>query len=387
MIEEEKELGKMSGVLLDGAPSKEVMAEAEESLGKVVVCELRPTEVEKIMEELRSYPYEVTRGATEEFRGRLATSFDGLLEIPVLTETQKTLKRIPELLSSRVGRDRPGVLAEYSRIGEVKSLFLSKISTVQGYAIWDWRTKEEQILPMEAFLRFLSSARLHESVVETRHAFLTPLHIAFAVLAPGAENSGFVAKAWSITKVMAREVAGNSSSVDEALERWRGALTGLCYHEINAALAPLIGRRRVGCTFSFNSAAVAEERCEALINSFTVDEVKRRWLDDMGAAYLHILLGTRLFADYESALEDSLGKSSGEREWTVAQSGARALLESCPGHGKGGASSQGSPGLLPLEFLLALPTMDLSLLGEFSDLVEEYNPEWALACFDWSENK
>lgn len=377
----------MSGVLLDNAPSKGLVAEAEEFLGKAVVSELRATEVEGIMEELRSYPYKITRGATKEFRGRLTTCFDELLEIPVLTDTQETLKPIPELLSLRVGRDREGVLAEYRRVGYVKFLSQVKISTIQGYAIWDWGAKEEQILPMEAFLRFLSSARLDKSVVEPRYAFLTPLHIAFAVLAPGAESSEFVAKAWSITKVMAREVAVNSSSVDEALKRWSGALTGLCYYEINAALAPLIGRRRVGCTFSFNSAAVAEERCEALINSFTVDEVKRRWLDEMGAAYLHILLGTHLFADYESALEDSLGKSSGDREWTVAQSGARALLESCPGHGEGGESSQGSPGLLPLEFLLALPTMDLSLLGEFSDLVEEYNAEWALASFDWSENK
>ena len=387
MIEEEKEMGKMSGVLLDGAPSKEVMAEAEEALGKLVVCELGATEVEKIMEELRSYPYEVTRGATEEFRGRLTTRFDEMIEIPVLTETQKTLKGTLEILSSRVGRDRPGVLAEYSRIGEVKSLSLAKISTVQGYAIWDWRAKEEQILPVEALLLFLSSAHLHKSVVEDRYAIITPLHIAFAALAPEAEGSEFVAKAWSITKVMAREVAGNSSSVEEALRRWREALTGLCYHEINAALAPLSGGRRVGCTFTYSSAAVAEERREALINSFTVDDVKMRWLDEMGAAYLHLFLGTRLFAGYESALEDALGKIRGEREWTVAQSGARALLESCPGHGRGGASSQGSPGLLPLEFLLALPTMDLSLLGEFSDLVEEYNAEWALASFDWSENK
>lgn len=387
MIEEEKELGKMSGVLLDGAPSKEVMAEAEESLGKVVVCELRPTEVEKIMEELRSYPYEVTRGATEEFRGRLATSFDGLLEIPVLTETQKTLKRIPEILSSCIGRDCPGVLPEYSRIGKVKLLSLAKISAVQGYAIWDWRAKEEQILPVEAFLRFLSSVHLDKSVVEPCYANITSLHIAFAALAPGAEGSEFVAKAWSITKVMAREVAGNSSSMEEALRRWSEALTGLCYHEINAALAPLSGGRRVGCTFTYSSAAFAEERREALINSFTVDDVKMRWLDEMGAAYLHLFLGTRLFADYESALEDALGKIRGEREWIAAQSGARALLESCPGHGKMGESSQGSPGLLPLEFLLALPTTGLSLLGEFSDLVEEYNAEWALACFDWSENK
>lgn len=39
-----------------------------------------------------------------------------------------------------------------------------------------------------------------------------------------------------------------------------------------------------------------------------------------------------------------------------------------------------------MELLLSIPTLDVAKIGEFYQVVEGYNLEWAMASFDWSES-
>ena len=367
---------------------------------------LLPDEVEAINTVLREeYPYTIMGEASATFRKRLLEYTSKEYALPILTPSQKDISPLPEQLGEMHAQSRRMNSLYFHLAGTSGDGGMASLAALQGHAMWSWNATDEQLFTTEILTRLISAVGVDYFILSSNGITISPLSFAFAALTPGAQHSEFMAKAWSIIREMGRRLSGGHTNDERVMERLELSIMRLCAYELHLAIPPEKGTER--SVFHRGRRHKMEETWRALIMMFygsSLDRLREQWLDQPGAAFLHAVIGGT--EGPSAILQHILGNYTGEvagEQWNNVVKGARFLLEihhgrnalddsfdplvmaSAASRSTAMAETLGIPSLLPTELLLSIPTLDVAKIGEFYKVMEEYNFEWAMASFDWSE--
>ena len=222
-------------------------------------------------------------------------------------------------------------------------------------ALYAWNPTDEQVVASFALVEATWSWECYLGEA------ITPAHLAVAALAPGAEDSTLV-----------RSLASSLLSLTTLeLRAWKWQVEDRILGFMN------LEAQRSGLSEAVMRVMRRRGRVEPLMALNDANWLRRKYLHYTGMQYLNQVIASGV---YEGNIFQVLEGGGAARKEDVL--GAEKLLSLFPEAFSHDGSSMDC--LLPLEFLLALPSFRTERLGKFHALVEEYNVEWALASMDWS---
>ena len=280
-------------------------------------------------------------------------------EVALKFRTSKRLQLVPEVENDSFLRAVESIGVRFAPRWN-PWLDNDRVRAMMSCALYAWNPTDEQV--MAAFAVAEASGTMDFDLGGS----ITPRHLAIAALAPGAEDSTLVRSLASPLGSLTAGELGNWLTI------MRHRVLGLMGEEVQRhgfVDGEMITPRRDGRKLS--------ARIESAMTLSDANWLRRRCLHCVGKQYLSQVIASNFHdmdiflavdADGDATKEDILG--------------AETLLSLFPGESP---LKEPSPeDLLPLEFLLALPSFKTARLGEFHALVEEYNVDWALASMDWS---